>query len=138
MRQLTKLQGALFLIGGLLMVIGAGSFALLWQQKVMCWVYLVGAVLFTVMQSMQIYEGQDFTIKRLKSIMGLADMFFILAGILMIDLHYHILETLFGGNYFAYIEMVYNKWVVLLLIAALLEIYTTHRIDHEHKKKKKR
>ena len=28
----------------------------------------------------------------------------------------------------------YNKWVVLLLIAAFLEIYTVHRIDSEMKK----
>ena len=38
------------------------------------------------------------------------------------------------ANYETYITYFYNKWVVFLLIAALLELYTTHRISHELKK----
>ena len=30
-----------------------------------------------------------------------------------------------------YLTYVYNKWVLLLIIASILEIYTTHRIDSE-------
>lgn len=138
MKQLNKLQSIVFMLGGILMVTGAGSFALIFMQKVMCWIYMVGAVMFTTMQAMQVYEGRNITIRRLKNIQALSDIFFIAAGVLMIDVHYHILQPLFGGNYFAYIEMVYNKWVVLLLIAALIEIYTTHRLDSEVKKEKKR
>ncbi len=48
--------------------------------------------------------------------------------------------SLFDSNmsagYYTYIEYVYNKWVVLLLIAAILEVYTTHRLDSELKKTK--
>lgn len=138
MRQLNRTQSIIFILGGVLMVIGAGGFALLFKQEIMCWIFTAGALMFTIMQSMQLYEGNNISIKRLKSITGIADILFILAGILMIDLRYHILQPLFGGDYFAYIELVYNKWVVLLLIAALLEIYTTHRIDAEMKKEKKR
>ena len=29
---------------------------------------------------------------------------------------------------------IHNNWVVLLLIAAIIEIYTTHRISNELKK----
>ena len=46
MKQLNKTQSALFLIGGVLMVIGAGCFAFLYEQQVVCWIYLVGALLF--------------------------------------------------------------------------------------------
>ena len=41
-----------------------------------------------------------------------------------------------SAGYYTYIEYVYNKWVVLLLIAAILEVYTTHRLDSELKKTK--
>ena len=34
----------------------------------------------------------------------------------------------------AYLTYVYNKWVVFLLIAAILELYTAHRISNELKK----
>ena len=38
-----------------------------------------------------------------------------------------------GGSdgYYTYIEYVYNKWVVLLLVAAILEVYATFRIGNE-------
>jgi uncharacterized membrane protein SpoIIM required for sporulation len=90
------------------------------------------------MQLMQTYDGPSFVIRRLKRIQNLANIFFILAGILMCDTAYNFLLPLFQyggeGGYYQYINYVYNKWVVLLLIAAVLEVYTTHRIASELKK----
>ena len=40
-------------------------------------------------------------------------------------------------NQESYITYVYNKWVLLLLIAAILEVYATHRIDYLLKKQGK-
>ena len=136
MKQLNKLQSILYAVGGALMVIGAGCFAIMWQQRAVCWLYLVGATLFCLMQSMQTYEGTDFVVRRLKRIQAVANIFFMLAGILMIDTAYMFFRPLFDSS-IAYVDYLYNKWVVLLLIAALLEIYTMHRIDHEMKKDKK-
>lgn len=85
------------------------------------------------MQSMQSYEGRNLAIIRLKKIQGFADLFFVLSGINMVDTVYHFFGTLFD-NQEAYITYFYNKWVVLLLIAAILELYTTHRISSELKK----
>ena len=68
MKQLNKLQSILYAVGGALMVIGAGCFAFMWQQRVVCWLYLAGATLFCLMQSMQTYEGTDFVVRRLKRI----------------------------------------------------------------------
>lgn len=130
MKKLSKLQTVIFLTGGALMVIGAGCFAFMWQQQIMCWVYLLGALMFGIMQMMQIYEGNSLTVKRLKRIMTIADICFILAGFLMVDMVYHFLQSAFT-NYLTYFQVVYNKWVVLLLIAAVLEMYTMHRIGHE-------
>ena len=130
MKQLNKLQSLIFLTGGAMMVVGAGCFALMWQQKIACWIYLAGALMFGVMQMMQEYQGNNFTVKRLKRIMSLADIFFILSGFLMVDMVYRFLQSVFD-NYLTYYNTIYNKWVVLLLIAAILEMYTMHRIGHE-------
>lgn len=133
MSQQNNTQGILFLLGGILMVIGVGCFVFLWQQKVVCWVFLAGAVLFSVVQMMQSYEGEDFTVRRLKRIQDLAGILFILSGILMADTAYHFLLSLFtnrgDAGYYEYMSYVYNKWVVILLIAVFLEVYTTHRIS---------
>lgn len=112
------------------MVVSAGCYVFQFQQKVFCWLFALGAAAFTIMQSMQIYEGNNPTIKRLRRIMALADIFFVLSAILMIDSSYNFLMRLFN-DYFSYIQYVYNKWVITLLIAAVLEMYSTHRISSE-------
>lgn len=133
MKKLNKFQSVLFLFGGVLMVIGAGSFALMWQQTIVCWIYLIGSVLFTVMQSMQTYNGNNFVLKRLKRIQSVADICFILSALLMVDTAYLFFRPIFT-DFLTYTQYVYNKWVVLLLIAAFLELYTAYRIDSEMKK----
>mgnify|MGYP003181910412 FL=1 len=130
MKQLSRTQNIIFLVGGVLMVVGAGCFAFMWQQEVMCWIYLAGAVMFATMQMMQTYEGNNITVRRLKKIMTMADIFFVLSGILMVDNAYRFMQQVFT-NYVAYFQYVFNKWVLLLLVAAVLEIYTMHRISAE-------
>ena len=112
------------------MVVGAGCFAFMWQQEIMCWIYLAGAVMFATMQMMQTYEGNNITVRRLKKIMTTADIFFVLSGILMVDNAYRFMQQVFT-NYVTYFQYVFNKWVLLLLVAAVLEIYTMHRISAE-------
>lgn len=130
MKQLSRTQNIIFLVGGVLMVVGAGCFAFMWQQEVMCWIYLAGAVMFATMQMKQTYEGNNITVRRLKKIMTTADIFFVLSGILMVDNAYRFMQQVFT-NYVAYFQYVFNKWVLLLLVAAVLEIYTMHRISAE-------
>lgn len=134
MRELNRWQSILFLAGGALMVIGAGAFVMMWQRTVMCWVFLVGAVLFVTMQQMQTYEGHDSTVVRLKRIQAIAGILFVLAALLMADHAYGFFRPLFS-NFEQYVTYVFNKWVILLLVAAILEVYTVHRIDHELSKK---
>lgn len=134
MKQLNKWQSIIFLAGGALMVIGVGGFALMWLQGIMCWVYLVGALMFSTMQAIQSYEGNDITIKRLKRIQGFANLLFVFSGILMVDNANQLFQPLFSSQ-IDYINYLFNKWVVLLLIAAVVEVYTVHRLDHELSKK---
>lgn len=78
---------------------------------------------------MQAYEGNMLTIKRLKCILNVADLLFVISGILIVDSTYNFLRPAFE-NQESYITYIYNKWVLLLLIAAILEVYATHRIDY--------
>ena len=121
------------------MAVGACSFVVLRQgdvmnwANVMSWVYLVGALFFSAMQIQQKYEGNNFAIKRLRKIVFVSNVLFVLAGILMVDSVHQFLRPLFSSQY-EYITYIYNKWVVLLMIAAILQLYTTHRISSELKK----
>ncbi len=118
----------------MLMVAGAGCYVMMWQQKIVCWIFLVGSVMFSLMQTMQVYTGTELVLRRLKNIQGLASLLFVISGVLMADSAYGFFRPMFD-NIADYIELVYNKWVVLLLVAALLEVYTTHRINNELSKK---
>lgn len=138
MKQLNKIQASIFILGGVLMVIGAACFAfgfMIYPKMVLytSWLFLLGTVSFSVMQAMQLYEGPSQVIHRLKRIQTMADIFFVLSGISMVDTVYAFARNWFS-NYETYITYFYNKWVVFLLVAALIELYTTHRISHELKK----
>ena len=106
MKQLSKIQSAIFLLGGVLMVVGAGcyAFGFIYPKMLLytCWVFLVGTVLFSVIQAMQLYEGKSFVIHRLKRIQAMADICFILSGISMVDTVYAFARNWFS-NYETYI-----------------------------------
>ena len=67
---------------------------------------------------------------------------FILSALLMVENSYGLLLPLFlklsPDGYFNYVTYVHNNWVLLLLVAAMLEIYTTHRISGELAKEAKK
>ena len=132
MRPLSKLQTFIFLAGAVLMAVGAGLYVL--QIGAASYVYCLGALGFVSMQLLQRYEGTNFTIRRLRRIMILSDLLFLFAGVLMLANQ---------GNFFhldqwIYIKYVRNNWVVTLLVAAILQLYTTHRIDSELAKEAKK
>ena len=128
MRQLNKWESALMLLGGLLMVVGSGANILLcsWAP----YAFAPGALLFVAMQSRQRYEGRDFTIRRLRRIQMISDVLFLFAGLLMIANQSNFL----GIDQLSYIKYVHNNWVVVLLVAAVLQLYTGHRIANELEK----
>jgi hypothetical protein len=132
MRQLSKLQTAIFLAGALLMVIGAGTSLLQWTFAP--YVFALGALGFASMQMLQRYEGRNITIRRLRRIMLLSDLLFLVSAVLMFAGQ----QNYFGLDHLTYLQYVYNKWVVTLLIAAILQLYTTHRIGSELEREAKK
>lgn len=132
MKQLNKWQNAIFLTGALLMVVGAGASLLQWWAAP--YIFTLGAMGFASMQMLQRYEGTNFVIRRLRRIMLLSDVLFLVSAVLMFASQ----ENVFGLSHITYLQYVYNKWVVTLLIAAILQLYTTHRIGHELEKEAKK
>lgn len=135
MKQLNTIQSAIFITGGILMVVGVACCVLTVVPTIMCWVYILGAVMFATMQVSQFYEGNKLAVRRLKKLQSLSDLLFVLAGVLLADTVYagtgHSFFKSMFSNQEAYITYLYNKWVILLLVAAVLEVYTSHRIEHE-------
>lgn len=136
MKKLNKIESILFMLGGMLMVTGIGCYVFMLAPSITCWIALTGSILFSTLHMMQAYEGSQLAIKRLKRILNIADLLFVIAGILIVDSTYNFLRPAFE-NQESYITYVYNKWVLLLLIAAILEVYATHRIDYLLKKQEK-
>ena len=132
MKQLNKIESIIMVVGALLMVVGTvmGLFKLSWFP----FVYAVGAIGFASMQMLQRYEGRNLTIKRLRGIMVLSDVLFLFTAVLMFANQGNAL----GLDWIYYLNYIKNNWVVLLLLAAILQLYTTYRIDHELEKEAKK
>lgn len=128
MKQLSKWEAYVMLVGGLLMVVGAGANVLFcsWAP----YVFAPGSLLFVAMQLRQRYEGRDFTIRRLRRIQIISGVLFLVAGLLMIANQSNFLPL----DQLSYIKYVHNNWVVVLLVAAVLQLYTSHRITNELEK----
>ncbi|MBR4364125.1 MAG: hypothetical protein IKP33_04255 [Prevotella sp.] len=132
MRPLNKIQTVVYLLGAVMMVIGSGGYVLLWQVAPV--IYAVGALCFVAMQWVQRYEGTSFVIRRLRRMMIMSDFLFLLAALLMFANQSNFL----GLDHFSYIKYIHNNWVVVLLVAAVLQLYSSHRIGHELEKEAKK
>lgn len=140
MRQLDKVQNAIFLGGAFMMVIGVGCVVFGFMPFLMSIVFALGCVLFALMQMSQVYDGNSLTVKRLRRIMVLGDFCFIISGLMVVENVYKVLLPYFctslQGQMF-YTQYIHNNWVLFLLIGAVVEIYTTHRIAYELKKEQR-
>ena len=132
MRQLSKTETIILLVGGLLMVVGAGGSMFL--QSWAAYIFALGALMFAAMQMRQTYDGNNFTVRRLRRILLTSDVLFLLAGLLMLANQ----SNFFGIDLLLYIKYVHNNWIVVLLVAAILQLYASHRIANELEKEAKK
>ena len=133
MRQLNKWQNVVFTIGAILMVTGAVASILRWE--VAPWLFAIGAIAFVAMQMQQTYEGRNLTIRRLRKIMTISDILLLFTALLMFVSQ---MPWLGGLDWLTYVNYVHNNWVVTLLLAAILQLYTTYRISSELEKEAKK
>lgn len=128
MKQLNRIDNAIFLAGAVLMVVGSAAniFMATWAP----YVFATGSLAFVLMQLKQRYEGRNITIRRLRHIMIVSDMLFLVSALLMFANQ----RNIFGLDALTYLKYIHNNWVVTLLVAAILQLYTTHRISSELEK----
>ena len=132
MKQLSSLQNLIFTLGALLMLAGAAMGMFL--RGVAPYVFAVGALAYVAIQVQQRYEGDNFTIHRLRRIMLMSDVLLVGVAALMFADY----GNPFGLDHLTWLNYVHNNWLVALLIAALIQLYTVFRIDSELKKEAKK
>ena len=125
MRELNKTESAILVIGAVMMVIGSGAnlFAQLWAP----YVFAMGTIGFVLMQLKQKYDVDNVAIKRLRRMVIISDVCLLLAAVMM----FANMDNLFRLDAITYIKYVHNNWVVVLMVAAMLQLYTSHRISKE-------
>ena len=125
MRELNKTESAILVIGAVMMVIGSG--ANLFAQSWAPYVFAMGTIGFVLMQLKQKYDGDNVAIKRLRRMVIVSDVCLLLAAVMM----FANMDNLFRLDAITYIKYVHNNWVVVLMVAAMLQLYTSHRISKE-------
>ena len=114
------------------MVLGAGLTLL--SVAIAPYCFCIGAIAFVAMQMLQRYDGNDVTLRRLRRLMLLSDLLFLASAMLMLANQGNPL----GLDRTTYLNYVHNNWVVTLLLAAILQLYTSHRIANELEKEEKK
>lgn len=126
MRKLNKTENAVFAIGAVLMLVGV--VCRMFVPSLSAYIYSIGAIMFVVIQLRQRYEGTNIAIKRLRRIVIISDFLLLFTGVMMFaDRSYDFM----GLDILTWLQYVHNNWVVTLLIAAVIQLYTTFRIDAE-------
>ena len=101
------------------------------------WTFALGVMAFVSMQLLQRYEGGDFTVARLRRMLIISDICLVVAALLMIENVYHFVMPYVAHDLksmITYLQVVRNNWVVLVLVAAILQLYATMRLSSELKK----
>ena len=125
MKQLNKIENIILLLGAVMMVVGSG--ANLFMQGWAPYVFAMGVIAFVLMQLKQRYEGNDIVVRRLRRMVIMSDMLLLLSAVLM----FANMGNIFGFDAITYIKYIHNNWVIVLLVAAMLQLYTSHRISKE-------
>ena len=128
MRKLSSIEIVILLAGGLLMVVGAG--ASMFLQTWSAYVFAPGALMFASMQMRQSYQGKNFNIRRLHRMILISDVLFLVAALLMLANW----TNIFPIDHLSYLKYIHNNWIIILLVAAILQLYASHRIDSELRK----
>lgn len=128
MRELSRTEQIIFLVGATMMVVGSGGnvFGQGWARHV----FAIGVIGFVVIQVRHRYLGESITIKRLRLFTMLSDFLFVLSAFMIFVDRGNLLDL----PLWIYIKYVHNNWVVVLLLGAILQLYTSHRIGYELEK----
>lgn len=116
MKPLSKIQNLIYCIGGILLLVGAVMPLFLVHVSVAPYVFCAGTLMFSSMQLLAAYEGDDFVVRRLRRQQILGALLLVASGVLF-PLG-HLQPAWLQGD----------EWLLLLTIAAVLEVYTAFRL----------
>ena len=110
-----KIQQAIYILGGILLVVGAALYITEWAW--VPYMYIAGAFMFGAMQMLDRYTGKNLVLRRLRRQQLLGAIALMLTGILMLVCEH-------------------NEWILCLLVGCLVELYTAFRIPQEYEKER--
>ena len=108
-----KLQQVLYILGGILLVVGAALYITPWSWAP--YTYIVGSFMFGAMQMLDRYTGKNLILRRLRRQQLLGAVALMLTGVLMLTCKH-------------------NEWILCMLVGCLTELYTAFRIPQEYEK----
>lgn len=110
-----KIQQVVYIIGGILLVLGASLYITQWTWAP--YLYIIGSFMFGAMQMLERYTGNNIILRRLHRQQLLGAIALMLTGILMITSKH-------------------NEWILCMFVGCLMELYTAFRIPQEIEKEK--
>lgn len=119
MTPLTPFQNIVYHLGGILLIIGAVLPVFPSLTAYAPYIFTTGALAFGTMQLLQRYEGGNLILRRLRRQQILGAFLLMVSACLMLMHWFHLGPSL--GD----------AWKVVLLVAAVLQIYTAFRIPAE-------
>ena len=125
MKELNKWQAITFQMGAVLLL--AGAIGTIFEWHLSPYVFSAGAIFYSVVQMLQTYDGCNITIRRLRRIMLFSDFLLLLTAVMLFATYGKVPFI----DQITYAQYIHNNWVVTLLLAAVLQLYTTVRIDNE-------
>ena len=141
MKRLSKLETIVMAIGALLSVFGVMIYVVSGASWA-CWLFLVGALAFLATQERQTYEGRYVTIDRLRRIVTRGDLCWVLSAFLVAEdvshILYSVITSMWTNGYYFYVSYIHNNWVIPLIVAVVIELYTTIRISSELQREAKK
>jgi uncharacterized membrane protein YiaA len=111
--EMKKIQKTLYIIGGILLVVGAALYITQWTWAP--YFYIVGSFMFGAMQMLDRYTGKNLILRRLRRQQLLGAIALMLTGVLMLTCKH-------------------NEWILCMLVGCLVELYTAFRIPQEYEK----
>lgn len=109
-----KLMNIMTIAGAILILVGAVSFVTMWFLSP--FIYSLGAILFVIPQLLDRYEGANLTIRRLRRQQMFGALLLLVTALLMFK--------------------PWLPWILILTVAAILELYTAFRLSSELEKEK--
>lgn len=122
MRKLNRLQNFVYMTGAVLVLLGAAFFPI--GKEWAFYIYTVGAFCFSAMQLYAAYEGDNWTIRRLRRQQIIGSLCLMLTAVAMAMNVFH----------FGFAQR--NEWMVMLTVACVFEVYTAFRIPAEMEKER--